>query len=123
MQGKIPAIVAALLTVLAAGNAFAEILPLEVEKATVTYGFPDQSALDLQLTPQGGEAFAAFTERHVGKTVDLVIDGKVMISPRLAEPIAGGRIVVSGKFAPGRLEAIARRIAAGSATVDVQTRD
>lgn len=122
MQGGMPAVVA-VLAVLAAGQAAAETLPLEVEKATVTYGFPDQSALDLQLTPLGGEAFAAFTERHVGKTVDLVIDGKVMISPRLVEPIAGGRIVVSGKFAPGRLEGIARRIAAGSATVDVVTRD
>jgi preprotein translocase subunit SecD len=114
---------AAALTVLVATQASAEVLPLDVEKATVTYGFPDQSALDLQLTPQGGEAFAGFTERHIGKTVDLVIDGKVMISPRLVEPITGGRIVVSGKFAPGRLEAIARRISAGSATVDVVTRD
>ena len=114
---------AAVLTLFAAGEAATEVLPLDVEKATVTYGFPDQSALDLQLTPQGGEAFAGFTARHVGKTVDLVIDGKVMISPRLVEPITGGRIVVSGKFAPGRLEAIARRISAGSATVDVVTRD
>ena len=118
-----PRAFAAALTVFSAGQAAAEILPLDVEKATVTYGFPDQSALDLQLTVQGGEAFAGFTQRHVGKTVDLVIDGKVVISPRLVEPITGGRIVVSGKFAPGRLEAIARRIAAGSATVDVVTRD
>lgn len=111
------------LTVFAAGQAAAEILPLDVAEATVTYSFPDKSALDLQLTPEGGEAFAGFTERHVGETVDLVIDGKVMISPRLVEPITDGRIVVSGKFAPGRLEAIARRISAGSATVDVVTRD
>ena len=115
--------IAAALALFTSGRAAAEILPLDVEKATVTYSFPDQSALDLQLTPQGGEAFAGFTERHVGKTVDLVIDGKVMISPRLVEPIIGGRIVVGGKFAPGRLEAIARRISAGSATVDVVTRD
>ena len=121
MHGKVLAMAAAL-ALFTSGQAVADILPLDVEKATVTYGFPDQSALDLQLTPQGGEAFAAFTERHVGKTVDLVIDGKVMISPRLVEPIIGGRIVVSGKFAPGRLEAIARRISAGSATVDVVTR-
>ena len=118
-----PAAVIAALAMFAATRAAAEILPLDVEKATVTYSFPDQSALDLQLTPEGGEAFASFTERHVGETVDLVIDGKVMMSPRLVEPISGGRIVVSGKFAPGRLEAIARRIAGGSATVDVVTRD
>src|SRR5687767_2108259 len=85
--------VAAALALSTSSQAVADILPLEVEKATVTYSFPDQSALDLQLTPQGGEAFAGFTERHVGKTVDLVIDGKVMISPRLVEPITGGRIV------------------------------
>jgi preprotein translocase subunit SecD len=101
--------VAAALAAFAHGAAAAEILPLDVEKATVTYGFPDQTALDLQLTPHGGEAFATFTERHVGKTVDLVIDGKVMMSPRLVEPITGGRIAVSGKFAPGRLEAIVAR--------------
>jgi preprotein translocase subunit SecD len=113
----------ALLGAATLGRAAAEILPLDVAKATVTYSFPNQSALDLQLTPAGGEAFAAFTQRHVGKTIDLVIDGKVVISPRLAEPITGGRITVSGAFAPGRLEGIARKISAGTATVDVATRD
>ncbi len=108
---------------LASGPAAAEILPLDVAKANITYSFPDNTMLDLELTPTGGEAFAAFTEKHVGETIDLKVDGKVVISPKLVEPITTGHISVSGKFAPGRLESIAKKISAGTATIDVETQN
>ena len=63
--------------------------------------------MQLELTPQSRDDFAAFTGRHVGETIDLSVDGEVLMSPRLMEPIAGGMIMVSGSFAQGELEKIA----------------
>ena len=106
------------------GNpAQADSLALDIAKASIAYGFPDKTTLDIQLTETGASDFAAFTQKHVGELVDLKVDGKVVMSPKLVEPITAGRITVSGQFAPGKLEAIARKIAAGAAAVNVETRD
>lgn len=108
---------------LIASPAHADSIALDIAKASIAYAFPDKTTLDIQLTPAGTTDFAAFTEKHVGKLVDLKVEGKVVMSPKLAEPITGGRITVSGQFAPGKLEAIARKISAGAVSVNVETRD
>ena len=78
--------------------------------ASIVLDSAGQKAMQLELTPQSRDDFAAFTGRHVGETIDLSVDGEVLMSPRLMEPIAGGMIMVSGSFAQGELEKIATRI-------------
>ena len=82
----------------------------------------DQEAMQLELTPQSRDEFAAFTGRHVGETIDLRVDGEVLMSPRLMEPIAGGMIMVSGSFGPGEL-ARSPRVSRGQAKVEAASRD
>ena len=50
----------------------------------------------------------------------LRIDGKVVMSPRLMEPILGGVIMVSGTFEPGQLAEIGKQIIPGGAKVEVE---
>ena len=104
------------------GLAAAEPLTLGVATATVVPDPSRQAALDLKLTPDSAKAFAAFTSANVGKTIDLSIDGAVVMSPRLVEPILGGEIMVSGTFAKGELERLARRISSGDAKVAVEAK-
>ena len=100
-----------------------ETVELHVRHASIVLDSAGQKAMQLELTPQSRDDFAAFTGRHVGETIDLSVDGEVLISPRLMEPIAGGLIMVSGSFAQGELEKIATRISEQRAKVEAASRD
>ncbi|TPL78623.1 hypothetical protein [Mesorhizobium sp. B2-3-12] len=103
--------------------AVADPLTLIIVKAVAV---PDpasgQDMLSLELTPDSGKAFAMFTGANVGKIVELSIDGAVVTSPRIVEPILGGEIMVSGVFKPGEVERIAERISAGGSRVEVDVK-
>jgi preprotein translocase subunit SecD len=120
---RLAALIATVL--LASGAAaFAEPLQLSVAKVSVvTDRITNQKSLSLELTPQSREAFGEFTTQHVGDTVDLRIDGEVVMSPRLMEPILGGLIMVSGTFEPGQLVEIGKRIIPGGARVEVEAQE
>ncbi|ESY92041.1 hypothetical protein NKI51_22735 [Mesorhizobium australicum] len=116
-------LVAAVATVLVGQTAVAEPLTLIIARAVaVPDSVSGQAMLSLKLTPDSGKAFARFTGANVGKIVDLSIDGAVMMSPRIVEPIRGGEIMVSGTFKPGEVERIAERISAGDAKVEVDVK-
>jgi preprotein translocase subunit SecD len=116
--------ITAIAVTLMVGNvAMAEPLTLAIAKATmVPVPASGEFALNLQLTQESEQAFAAFTTANVGKVVDLSIDGAVVMSPRLMEPTTGGEIMVGGTFAPGELERIVEKISSGGVgvTVDVK---
>ncbi|MER8391150.1 hypothetical protein NKH10_04480 [Mesorhizobium sp. M1340] len=108
------------IVLLACGPGKAQPLTLAIAKASVVRDpAPGQVALSRELTPDGRKAFAEFTSANVGNTIDLSIDGSVVMSPRLVEPILGGRLMVSGNFVQGELTRIANRISSGDAKVTV----
>ena len=129
LQGKIlmnslaRLIAAVAIVLLACGLAVAEPLTLAIAKAAVVSDAASgQMALNLKMTPDSAKAFADFTRANVGKVVDLSVDGAVVASPRLVEPILGGEVMLSGSFAPGELQRLAERISAGGAKVTVEVK-
>lgn len=113
-------IAATAVVLLACGLAMAEPLTLAIAKAMVVPdSAPGQVALNLKMTPDSGRAFAAVTKANVGKTIDLSVGGNVVMSPRLVEPILGGEVMISGRFAKGELRRLAEQISAGKAKVTV----
>jgi preprotein translocase subunit SecD len=116
------AMLLSLLLVCATASA-GEVVVLHVQHASILLDNAGQKAMQLELTPQSRTDFAAFTGRHVGGAIDLSVDGEVLMSPRLMEPIAGGMIMVSGSFARGELERIAMRISEAQAKVEAVSRD
>ena len=42
----------------------------------------------------GQKRFSSFTDSHVGKSFAILVDGKVMMDPMIAEPISGGSAVL-----------------------------
>ncbi|QND60042.1 SecDF P1 head subdomain-containing protein [Mesorhizobium huakuii] len=116
-------IAAVAILLLACGLAMAEPLTLAIAKAAVVSDQASgQMVLSLKMTADSAKAFADFTRVNIGKVVDLSIDGAVVMSPRLMEPIIGGEIMVGGTFAPGELERIVEKISSGGVSVTVDAR-
>lgn len=113
----------AALAIMLAATCLAAAEPLELAVKSVNVAEDDvvagQRQLRLALTAASAEAFARFSTEHVGRVVDLSIDGEVVASPRLVEPISGGLLVVGGMFEPGKVEEIARRLLDGTARLEV----
>ena len=129
LHGEIPMdalfrlIAAAAIVLFACGFAMAEPLTLAIAKAVVVPDpAPGQGALNLKMTPDSAKAFATFTKANVGKMIDLSVDGAVVMSPLLVEPILGGEVMISGKFAKGELRRLSERISAGRAKVTVDVK-
>jgi len=116
-------IAAVAVMLLACGLAMAEPLTLAIAKAAVVSDQTSgQMVLSLKMTADSAKAFADFTKANVGKVVDLSVDGAVVASPRLVEPILGGEVMLDGTFAAGELQRLAERISAGGAKVTVEVK-
>lgn len=100
-----------------------ESIQLHVKRATGADDLGNRPALNLELTPDSKDAFGVFTTKHVGKMVDLKIDGKAVMSPVVRDPILGGQLMVSGNFERSELAAIAKRIEAADARVEAEVAD
>jgi preprotein translocase subunit SecD len=98
-------------------------IELHVQHAMVANDIGDRPGLKLDLTPESKDAFGAFTTKHIGELVDLRIDGKVVMSPVVRDPILGGQVMVTGNFERGELVAIAKRVEAADAKVEAEVRD
>ncbi|UVK53135.1 hypothetical protein DBIPINDM_006597 [Mesorhizobium sp. AR02] len=123
MNALVRLIAATAITLFANGLAMAEPLTLGIAKAAVISDpVSGRESLSLKMTLDSAKLFADFTRVNIGKVVDLSIDGAVVMSPRLMEPIIGGEIMVGGTFAPGELERIAEKISSGGVSVTVDAR-
>jgi preprotein translocase subunit SecD len=49
----------------------------------------------LRLSREAGEAFEAFSTRHVEERVAIVLDGEVLMAPVVREPISGGKLSIT----------------------------
>lgn len=69
-----------------------------------------QPALKIRMSDEGQKIFSAFTEQHVGKTIDVLVDGVVVTSPMLNTPIHSEWIIITGPFVMSELEAMSEII-------------
>jgi preprotein translocase subunit SecD len=113
-------LVTPLVSVMLIAPAFAEPLVLEVKEAMVALDQRVQEPiLSIRLTPAGREAFARFTTENVGRKVEMRIDGKVVMTPVIREPILGGSLQISGPSL-GDVRALASRLSAGNVKIEVE---
>jgi len=110
----------ALLAFCASALAAEPVKLLVAHAETVVDAATGEPVLDIKLTPEGARSFAALTSASVGKTLALRIDGTVVATPKLLDPILGGEVRVSGSFGADELRSIASRISSGTAQVEVE---
>lgn len=54
-------------------------------------------SLNVAFRPEAAQRLAQYTSAHVGSSINLLLDGKVVFSARIASPISDGVAVISGK--------------------------
>jgi SecDF, P1 head subdomain len=67
----------------------------------------------VDLTAEGTERFAAATKDAVGSQIAIIVDGRIVSSPRVAVPITGGNVVVASGLTERRAAELASRIDPG----------
>lgn len=76
--------------------------------------------VSLQFTSEGKDLFRDITERNVGKSVAIFLDGVPISIPTVNQPILDGRAVISGQFDLREAKLLAQRLNAGALPVPVE---
>ena len=97
---------------------------VEVSGASLTDAQPtyqqNQPVVSFRFDSAGARKFGAVTREHVGELLAIVLDGKVISSPRIREPILGGSGVISGSFTAQSANELAILLRAGALPAPLQ---
>ena len=74
----------------------------------------NQPVVSFRFNTAGGRKFGRATQRSVGKPLAIVLDGAVISSPRVNEPILGGSGVITGNFSVQEASDLALLLRAGA---------
>jgi preprotein translocase subunit SecD len=74
----------------------------------------NQPVVSFRFDTAGGRKFGNVTREHVGDLLAIVLDNKVISSPRIREPILGGSGVISGNFTVQSANELAVLLRAGA---------
>jgi preprotein translocase subunit SecD len=107
-----------------AGNAAGETIAIDVASAAVAYDQRSgQPVVSFRMTEDSKRRFGEFTARHVGRKADFRLDGRVVMSAVIREPITGGTGQIASQFSAAEAAEIAERLAAGTARVEIEAAD
>jgi preprotein translocase subunit SecD len=67
----------------------------------------------VDLTAEGTERFAAATDVALGSQIAIIVDGRIVSSPRVEVPITSGSVVVASGLTERRAAELASRIDPG----------
>lgn len=100
------------------GNVFMEGRHLQAATPTVDDNY--KPAISFSLTSEGGQLFGDVTAESIGKTITIQLDGQVLMSPTVNEPIYGGRVLVTGSFTQEQVENICLQLQSGALPLDLR---
>jgi len=79
-----------------------------------------QYVVNFELTAEGAEKFAEATEKFVGQSISITIDGEAISSPTVNQAITGGKGEISGSFTAESAQNLAMQIESGALPLDLQ---
>jgi preprotein translocase subunit SecD len=104
--------------VLAAAFSFpaaAEIINLEVASSTVERDkTTNDVVVTIELSPDAKTAFENFTQRNVGRNIEVRIGTMVLLKARLVEKISGGTIRATTKFSDDEGKKVSAQLTRGT---------
>lgn len=74
----------------------------------------------LNFTEEGSKLFAEITRDNVGAQLAIFLDGEIISSPRINEPITGGTAIISGGFNPQEARELAQNLNFGALPVPIE---
>jgi preprotein translocase subunit SecD len=66
--------------------------------------------IEVVFTEAGGRRFADLTRRSIGRRLAVVVDGKLVVAPRIEAEIPGGKAVLSGRLTKRQATDLAAKI-------------
>ena len=78
------------------------------------------NVVNLSFKPEGTQKFAQATTANVGKPISIVLDGKVLQTPKVTEPITGGKAEITGYATLPEAHSIAILLRSGALPVKVE---
>lgn len=69
-----------------------------------------EPAFLIEVDDDGKQGLREFTDKHIGEAVDFYINGKLVLSPMIREPIVDGRVQVCGGLNPAERDAMVTRL-------------
>lgn len=79
--------------------------------------YSGEPVVRIQLDAQGGAKFARMSSENVGQRFAIVIDGKIISAPVVAEPILGGSMEISGAMTAEEAKELAIMLRSGALKV------
>lgn len=96
----------------------------DVETATARSGEDNMGnkeySVELNLTEEGKEKFAAATEANVGKQIAIIYDGETISSPQVKQAITGGQAYITGNFTYEEADNLASTIRIGGLKLELE---
>ncbi len=83
----------------------------------------NEPIVNIEFNMSGAKKFAAMTSQNIGKTIAIVLDGKVISAPRVNEPILGGEVQISGSFSVQEANELAANLNAGALPTKLYIRE
>ena len=107
---------------LAGSVAFAQALRLEAPGAEIVSGphTGGEPEVSVRLTDASRVAFARFSTDHVGRKIELRVDGRIISAPVLRTSIVGGVVMLGDRLTREQARDLAMRIASG-AQIEVES--
>ncbi len=95
--------------------AAAEIINLQVASSAVERDkTTNDVVVTIELSPEAKTAFENFTQRNVGRNIEVRIGTMVLLKARLVEKIAGGTIRATTKFSEDEGKNVASQLKRGT---------
>lgn len=92
----------------------------DLEKASVQFNSQDgKPEVGLKFTKDGGDKFAAITERNVGKPLAIMLDGMPVSAPNVQQKIEGGQASINGNFTIDEAKKLVVTLNAGALPVPI----
>lgn len=93
----------------------AETISLEVHSSSVERDrVTNEMVVTIELSAEGKTAFENFTERNVGRSIEIRLGTMLLLKARLVEKISGGIIRASTKFSEDEARKVASQLKRGT---------
>jgi protein-export membrane protein SecD len=79
----------------------------------------NEAIVSITFNDEGGDLFERITRENVGEQLAIFLDGELMSAPRINEPIAGGKAIISGNFTPEEAKELVRNLNFGALPVPI----
>ncbi len=79
-----------------------------------------QPIVAISFNAEGKALFAKITTEHKGEALAIFLDGAVISSPIIQEPITDGKAVISGQFTPDQAKSLVRDLNYGALPVPIE---